>query len=112
MPRKPRASKAEPAPKAPAQRRPMRLTSNPLAVFGQRAGFPTAAERAAAVGISRSHLLHVERGAVRPSLEVVSKMAEAYKVSEGEIERAADLTRANLARRTIAQIEGFSGASG
>lgn len=110
MPKIPRPSKADPAPEPvrPAPRRVMRLTSSPLAVLGQRAGFATAAERAAAVGISRSHLLHIERGAVRPSLEVVGRMAEAYHQAEGAIERAADTCQATLARRTIARIEGLT----
>lgn len=109
MPKVPRKSGADgaPAPERPAPRRTMRLTSSPLAVLGQRAGFATGAERAAAVGVSLSHLQHIERGAVRPSLEVIEQMAEAYHESVGKIERASDLCRENLARRTIAQIKGI-----
>ena len=81
----------------------MRLTSSPLAALGQRAGFATAAERAAATGLSRSHILHLERGAVRPSMEAIRAMSEAYHQPEAKIERASELCRESLAHRMLAQ---------
>jgi transcriptional regulator with XRE-family HTH domain len=85
------------------RRRPGRLSSSVLATMGQHAGFQTADERAAVLGISRSHLLHVERGAVRPSAKVVDAMSEAYHQPVEKIERAAVLARTTLAHRIIAQ---------
>lgn len=83
--------------------RPMRLTANTLAVWGQKQGLVTGAERAAALGISRSHLLHVERGAVYPSPQLVDRMAAVYKRTSDEVERAAHLARETLAHRMLAQ---------
>lgn len=86
--------------------RRVRLTSNPLSIIGQQAGFPTSAERAAAIGgITRSYLLRVERGAQMPSQAIIKRMAQAYGRDEAAIERAAMQGCKVLARRVLEQYE-------
>lgn len=85
-------------------RRRMRLTGNSLAAMGQKVGLITGQERAVALGISRSHLMHVERGAIRPSPALVDRMAEVYRKPVEVIERASDLARETLAHRVLAQV--------
>lgn len=91
------------------RRRRMRLTNNPLAMLRQQAGFSSAGEGAAAIGYSRSHLLHVERGDFMPSPEMVDAMAAAYNQPVTKIERAARLAVENLAQRKINQIRSLDG---
>lgn len=69
-------------------RRRARWNASPLASLGIAVGLQTAAERAVTVGISRSHLLHCEAGYGVPSLDLISRMAVAYGVTEERIERA------------------------
>ena len=86
--------------------RRVRLTSNPLSIIGQQAGFPTSAERAGAIGgITRSYLLRVERGAQMPSQAIIQRMARAYGRDEAAIERAALQGCKTLARRMLEQYE-------
>ena len=86
--------------------RRVRLTSNPLSIIGQQAGFPTAQDRAAAIGgITRSYLLRVERGAQMPSRAIIQRMAKAYDREESTIERAALQGCKALARRILEQYE-------
>ena len=86
--------------------RRVRLTSNPLSIIGQQAGFPTAVERAAAIGsITRSYLLRVERGAQMPSQAIIQRMAQAYGRDVEQIERAALQGCKALARRVLEQYE-------
>lgn len=82
------------------------MTANLLAAMGQKAGYPTANDRAKALGISRSHLLHMERGEFRPSPRVVDAMCLAYHKTPEQIERAADFQIEQLATRKIAQVRG------
>lgn len=84
-------------------RRRYRLASNPLAILGQRSGLQFAGDRARALGVSRSHLLHVERGAVWPSAELLDRMAEVYHKSLEQLESAAARSREALARRMLEQ---------
>lgn len=91
----------------PRTRRP-RLPGNALAAMGQDAGYNTANERAAILGISRSHLLHVERGEFMPSPGLVDAMSEAYHKPVSVIELAAQRGIQRLAERKIAHIRGFS----
>jgi transcriptional regulator with XRE-family HTH domain len=79
----------------------MRLTDSMLARYGQDAGFITAQERADAIGFSRSHLLHVERGDFMPSPAMVDAMARVYNQPDTKIERAARTCVENLAQRKI-----------
>jgi len=81
------------------QQRRARPTFSPLTLLGQKAGLYTVKERADAVDLTRSYVVHIERGAVRPSAGVIGRMAEAYKVSVEQIEKALQTSRANLARR-------------
>lgn len=86
--------------------RRVRLTSNPLSIIGQQAGFPTAQERAAAIGgVTRSYLLRLERGAQLPSRAIILRMAKAYDRDEATIERAAYQGCKALARRILEQYE-------
>lgn len=85
------------------ERRRLRLTNNPLALLRQQAGFASAEAAAKALGYSRSHLLHVERGDFMPSPEMVDAMAAAYHKATTVIERAARLSVENLAQRKINQ---------
>jgi transcriptional regulator with XRE-family HTH domain len=89
---------------SPARRR-VRLASNPLSRIGQRAGFSTALERATALGVSRSYLLQVERGAHLPSPRLIESMAKAYKHPAELLEKAALAARLMLARRILEQSE-------
>ena len=89
------------------RRRQYRLAGNPLAQIGIAAGFETAEARANACGISRSHLLHVERGAVWPSADLVDRMSAAYHKPIEMLERAAALSRESLARRMLEQARGI-----
>ena len=84
-------------------RRQFRLASNPLAILGQRAGLQFAGDRARALGISRSHLLHVERGAVWPSAELLDRMSAVYHKGIEQLENAAARSREALARRMLEQ---------
>lgn len=84
-------------------RRRIRLTGNSLAVYGQRVGLITGQERALALGVSRSHLMHVERGAVFPSADLIDRMSATYKKPSEVIQRAANLARESLAHRMLAQ---------
>ena len=86
--------------------RQTRLTG-PLARMGLDAGLVTAQQRADACGISRSHMLHVERGAVWPSAELLDRMSAAYHIHVDVLERAASLARENLARRMLEQSRGI-----
>lgn len=86
--------------------RRVRLTSNPLSIMGQQAGYPTAAERAQAIGgITRSYLLRVERGAQMPSMAIIQRMAQAYGKDVPTVERAALQACKALARRVLEQFE-------
>ena len=60
-------------------------------------------ERALALGVSRSHLMHVERGAVFPSADLIDRMSATYKKPSEVIQRAANLARESLAHRMLAQ---------
>jgi transcriptional regulator with XRE-family HTH domain len=86
----------------------MRLTRSPLGALGQAAGFESRVARAAALGISVSHLSHVERGDVRASVDLMDRMAEVYKVHAAKVERAANLCREELARQVIARVRGVA----
>ena len=77
-----------------------RLTRHALARMGQKAGFLTLAARAEALGISRSHANKVERGELKPSAELVDRMAAAYHVHMDVIYRAS-----RLAVRTLRQLQ-------
>lgn len=92
----------------PSPRRRVKLTSNPLSLIGQQAGFYTLQERAEALKISKSHLGHVERGAHLPSPDLVDRMAVAYSRSVEQVERAARLGRENLARRILEHSRGIA----
>jgi transcriptional regulator with XRE-family HTH domain len=52
----------------------------PLAILGMNAGFRTQTARAAALGISRNHLMILERGERFPSKRLLQKMLEVYGV--------------------------------
>ena len=82
-----------------SRRRP-RKDAGDLAALGIRAGYPTATERARAVGCSRSHLLHCERGAVLPGLDLIERMGLAYGVSQRKVEAAAESCLRRLAARS------------
>jgi transcriptional regulator with XRE-family HTH domain len=84
-----------------------RLTGSLLAAIGQKAGYSTAKDRASILGISRSHLLHLERGEFLPSPKIVDAMAQAYKRPIEHIERAAAAGVERLAERKIAHVRGF-----
>ena len=88
-------------------RRRSRLAGNPLAELGVRAGFETGAARAAALSISRSHLMQVERGAIWPSAELIDRMSAAYHRPIEMLERAASLGREKLAQRMLEQARGI-----
>lgn len=82
----------------------MRLTSNPLAIIGQRAGYETSAKRAEALGnITRSYLLRVESGRQMPSRAIIERMAEVYGRTPDDIYRAAMEGCKTLARRMLEQ---------
>lgn len=82
------------------RRRPPR-TAGPLARLGIAAGYETAVERASALGCSRSHLLHCERGAMLPGLDLMDTMAAVYGVHLKDIERAAKRASRNLTKRGV-----------
>ena len=88
-------------------RRRFRLSGNALATLGQKAGFLTGEERAKACKVSRSHLMHVERGSVWPSADLIDRMAAAYNRPVELIERAAAEARESLARRMLDQARGI-----
>ena len=71
------------------KRRPSRF-AGPLAVLGINRGLVTARERAAAIGCSRSHLLHCERGACLPGQELMARMARKYRYAYAKVAGAAD----------------------
>lgn len=81
--------------------RKIRLSASQVARYGILAGLKTAQERADALGISRSHLLHVERGAVRPSEDLVDRMGELYGRETWKIQDACDVQRRSLAKRVL-----------
>lgn len=83
------------------------MVGNPLAMMGQAVGLETANARAEALEISRSHLLHVERGEIRPSPALMDRMAAKYRKAVSVIERAVDESQIRLAERKISQIRGF-----
>lgn len=88
--------------KAPTQPR-ARLTGNSLATYGQKVGLLTGQQRATALGVSRSHLMQVERGGVYPGPSLIDRMSDTYKKPVEVIERAAKLARESLAHRMLAQ---------
>ena len=92
----------------PTPRQRMRMPGSPLAAMGQAAGYETAQQRADALAISRSHLLHMERGEFRPSPALVDRMAAAYKKPVAYIERATNLAVERLAERKIAHVRGYA----
>lgn len=83
------------------RRRPPK-TAGPLAKLGITAGYTTAADRAAAIGCSRSHLLHCERGFQPPGLELMDRMASVYKVSPESVEQAVEKVMETLRKRGAA----------
>ena len=80
----------------------IRLSASLLARYGIRAGMRTAQDRADALGVSRSHLLHLERGAVNASDDLIDRMAELYDRPRARIEDALDIQRKSLAKRVLA----------
>lgn len=80
-----------------------RLTGNSLAVYGQKVGLVTGQQRATALGVSRSHLMHVERGSIYPGPKLIDAMVKTYKKPMDVIVRAANLARETLAHRMLAQ---------
>ena len=72
------------------------MAGNPLAALGMRAGYNTGRDRAKALAISRSHLMHIERGAIFPSETIIARMAAVYDRPEEMIVRAARLSRRRL----------------
>lgn len=70
------------------KRRPSRF-AGPLAAMGIKRGLVTAASRAKAIGCSRSHLLHCERGACLPGVELLARMAQKYRAAYANVEVAA-----------------------
>ena len=81
----------------------LRLTGNALATYGQKVGLLTGQQRAVALKISRSHLMHVERGVIYPGPSLIDRMSAVYKKPVAVIERAANLARETLAHRMLAQ---------
>jgi transcriptional regulator with XRE-family HTH domain len=55
--------------------------TTPLAILGIKANFRTQEARAAALGVSRNHLMTLERGQESPSLRLIQKMIEVYGVT-------------------------------
>jgi len=76
-----------------------RRNAGPLAQLGIQAGLPTAVERAIALECSVSHLHHCERGAVMPGLDLIERMAKAYRVKPAVVEVAAHECVVLLERR-------------
>ena len=83
--------------------RPRRLTGNSLSVYGQKVGLLTGQQRAVALKVSRSHLMHVERGAIYPGPALIDRMSDLYRKPVDVIVRAANLARETLAHRMLAQ---------
>lgn len=92
----------------PGIRRRGRLTSNLLARIGQKAGLLTLKERAIRIGLSPGYLAHIERGAVLPSPDVISRIATAYGRDFDDIENAAIASRKSLAQRILEQSDATS----
>ena len=82
------------------RRRPPR-TAGPLARLGIAAGYETAVERASALGCSRSHLLHCERGAMLPGLDLLVRMAGTYGVGLDVVEKASRKSVRTLKKRGV-----------
>ena len=80
----------------------VRPNASPLARMGILMGYRSAQNRADLLGISRSHLLHVERGSVVPSGDLVARMAQAYEKEPEAVEQAFRDHRVALARKVIA----------
>jgi hypothetical protein len=71
-----------------ANRRPYWNNVSPLARLGIAAGFRTAADRAEALGCSRSHLLHCEIGSSLPGLDLIARMVTTYETTPETVEKA------------------------
>ena len=79
----------------------MRLTRSRLATLRLRAGYSTAQAGADALGISRAHLLNIERGATGPSEALLARMAATYKVALEVVATAVARARYEMAERVM-----------
>jgi transcriptional regulator with XRE-family HTH domain len=75
--------------------------TTPLAILGIKAGFTTQEARAAALGISRNHLMTLERGQESPSQRLIQKMLEVYGVTVPALVDAIVESRVEYFRRRL-----------
>lgn len=77
-----------------------RLQRSPIARIRART-FATAALAARVIGCSVVHWRHVERGRANPSSELLERFAQACSVTVPMVQRAVQLARKDLLKRTI-----------
>lgn len=82
--------------------RRIRSNASRIARYGIIKGYRTAQERADALGISRSHILHLERGDGTASVWLMDRMAELYGRSQNAVADALREARSSLRKREAA----------